>query len=148
MSTDDSATRQALADKWLGFDQGKPTHEADYDCTLDDLVASLLSNKRTDPKFVRLVVSLPHLSSGEDLELFVLVRSLTQIYAPMESFSDPQVIEGYYEHAEWSMDGWIKRGAFNPSFTAPSVRCFFHSEEGGRLIEEAEVQFLTQLDLT
>ncbi len=60
------------------FDPDEPTYVIDFDFTVDDLVASLLSNKhnRDQQRFVRLTAI--GLDPGDEKELDILVYRLTR----------------------------------------------------------------------
>jgi hypothetical protein len=147
MSTDDvdeqSQIPMSMVLVWLGFDPDKEIYDVydveGHNLTLDDLVASLVSHKRDREE--RRTVWLKVSNAFVQINLEVLVRSLTQMYTPCEAFEDPQRIESYYDDPEWAIEGWIvTRGDFDPSPEAPAIRCFFHADRGGLL--EGELQFI------
>lgn len=126
----------------LGFQPDKEIYDVswlEHDFTLEDLVASLLSHKRDQAG--RRTVRLRVLTPFGEIDLDVLVRSLTQVYTPCEAFEDPQRIESYHDDPQWAIEGWIvTKGDFDPSLEAPAIRCYFEADSNG--LHEGALQFI------
>lgn len=126
--------------QWLGFELSKKVYtDIEHDLTLDDLIASLKSNKRDPDKRCGVDLTVQLYDEGAEITLRILVRSITQVYVALDNGA-------YANYAEWAFEGWIMTPDVVPTPNAPSVRCFF--EGGGGDYDQlylAELQFINPL---